>query len=63
MRSVSGRPRYFLIITSGYFLAGLVIIVRSLLAGVLPMLIVGAVFLALAAVRFRDFLSWRAQQP
>jgi hypothetical protein len=63
MRSISGRPRYFLIITSGYLLAGLVIIVRSLLAGALPMLIIGGVFLALAAVRFRDFLSWRAQQP
>lgn len=63
MRSISGRPRYFLIITAGYFLAGLIIVVRALLAGAVPVVIVGVVFLLLAAVRARDYLAWRAQQP
>jgi hypothetical protein len=63
MRSISGRPQYFLIITAGYFLAGLIIVVRSILVGAVPVIIVGAVFLLLAAVRIRDYFSWRAQQP
>jgi hypothetical protein len=63
MRSVAGRPRYFLIITAGYMLAGSIIIVRALLAGAFAMAILGAVFLALAAVRVRDYRSWRARQP
>ncbi len=63
MRSVAGRPRYFLIVTAGYFLAGLIIVVRALLAGAMGVILLGAVFLLLAAVRARDYLSWRAQQP
>jgi hypothetical protein len=63
MRSIAGNPRYFLIITSGYFLAGLIIIVRAVVASAYPMVILGAVFLALAGVRIRDYLSWRARQP
>jgi hypothetical protein len=63
MRSISGRPRYFLVITAGYFLAGLIIVARALLAGAIAMVVVGAVFLALAAVRTRDYRAWRARQP
>lgn len=61
MRSVAGRPRYFLIITSAYFVIGLVIIARALLTGATTMIILGAVFLLLAAVRFRDYRRWRTQ--
>jgi membrane protein YdbS with pleckstrin-like domain len=63
MRSVAGRPRYFLIITSAYMVIGLVIIARALLTGATTMIILGAVFLLLAAVRFRDYRRWRTQVP
>jgi hypothetical protein len=63
MRSVTGRPRYFLIITAGYLVVGVIIVARAILAGVLPMVILGGVFLLLGAVRVRDYMTWRSQQP
>ncbi|MGI8967818.1 MAG: hypothetical protein ACR2GA_01780 [Chloroflexota bacterium] len=53
------RARYSLAVSTGYVLVGIVIIVRSLVAHVLPLILLGAVFIALGAVRVRDYLAWR----
>lgn len=49
------RQRYYVVISFGYILAGLVIASRSLLAHVAPIAILGAIFIALGLVRLRDF--------
>lgn len=55
------RQRYSLVISVAYIAIGVVIVVRSLLAIVLPLVLLGIVFMALGAVRIRDYLSWRRQ--
>lgn len=55
------RQRYSLAISIGYIGVGVIIMVRSVLADVLPLVVLGIVFLALGAVRIRDYLKWRHQ--
>lgn len=58
---LSLRQRYTLV-ASGLFIAlGILIVVRSILAAVLPLIVFGAVLIALGVVRIRDFLLWRGQ--
>ena len=53
------RRRYSLVISMLYVVLGLIIGGRSLAAGVWPLIILGLVFIALGAVRIRDYLVWR----
>ncbi len=53
------RRRYHLLVSTGYILIGVVIAVRSVLGGVIPIAILGLVFIALGAVRIRDYLNSR----
>ncbi|MDQ2742360.1 MAG: hypothetical protein M3Z66_08700 [Chloroflexota bacterium] len=49
------RKRYYLLASVLYLVLGIIIIARTLLAHVLPLAILGLVFLALGAVRLRDY--------
>jgi hypothetical protein len=53
------RRRYSLAVSVLYVVAGLIIGGRSLAAGVWPLIILGLVFIALGAVRIREYLIWR----
>jgi uncharacterized membrane protein HdeD (DUF308 family) len=57
--SGSMRQRYFVFVSVIYIALGVVIVVRSVLAEVIPIAILGVVFIALGAVRIRDFLMQR----
>jgi uncharacterized membrane protein HdeD (DUF308 family) len=46
-----------------YILIGLVIMVRSVLAHVAVIAILGIVFIALGAVRLRDYHAWTGKVP
>lgn len=56
------RRRYSLLVSLLYILVGLFIVVRSLLSVVVPVALLGLVFVALGAVRIRDYLAWRGGQ-
>jgi uncharacterized membrane protein HdeD (DUF308 family) len=49
------RQKYFVIASVVYIILGLVIVVRSALAHALVLAILGLVFIALGAVRLRDY--------
>lgn len=49
------RQRYFVAVSIIYVLVGVVIAFRSVTAHVIPIAILGLVFIALGAVRLRDF--------
>lgn len=53
------RRRYHLAVSGGYVAIGAVIGARSVLAGVIPIAILGLVFVALGLVRVRDYVNWR----
>jgi uncharacterized membrane protein HdeD (DUF308 family) len=53
MRAV--RQRYFVLVSVLYLAAGAVILVRSAVAHVVPLMLLGVVFLALGGVRLRDY--------
>lgn len=49
------RQRYFVIASVLYIVLGIVILVRTVMAHALPLAILGIVFIALGAVRLRDY--------
>lgn len=49
------RQRYFVVASLLYIALGIVILVRTVLAHALPLVILGIVFIALGAVRLRDY--------
>ena len=51
------RQRYYVLVSVIYIALGLIIVVRSVLAHVLIVGILGVVFIALGLVRLRDFSS------
>lgn len=53
------RRRYSLVVSVVYILIGLVIAARSIAAHVPAIGLLGLVFIALGAVRIRDYLAWR----
>ncbi len=53
------RRRYHVAVSAGYIALGIFIAVRSILADVLPIVLLGLVFIALGGVRLRDYLNWR----
>ncbi|MGH2448879.1 MAG: hypothetical protein ACRDFS_09815 [Chloroflexota bacterium] len=57
------RQRFFLMVSVAYILIGAVIVVRSLLGGVMPLVLLGGVFIALGLVRLRDYRRAPAPRP
>jgi uncharacterized membrane protein HdeD (DUF308 family) len=55
------RQRYFVFVSVVYVVLGVVIVARSALAGAIPVGILGVVFVALGAVRLRDYFTQREQ--
>jgi hypothetical protein len=51
------RQRYFLAVSGAYIVLGLIIMGRSIMAHVFVLGILGVVFVALGAVRIRDFMT------
>jgi uncharacterized membrane protein HdeD (DUF308 family) len=51
------RRRYFVVASVAYIVAGLIIVARSVIAHVIPLVILGVVFIALGAVRLRDYFK------
>jgi uncharacterized membrane protein HdeD (DUF308 family) len=51
------RQRYYVLVSVIYIALGLIIVVRSVLAHVLIVGILGVVFIALGLVRLRDFAA------
>lgn len=49
------RERYYLLVSILYIALGMIILVRSVTAHVAPVGILGLVFIALGAVRLRDY--------
>lgn len=54
------RQRYFVIASLLYIGLGIIILVRTVLAHVLPLAVLGIVFIALGAVRLRDYYNREA---
>lgn len=53
------RQRYFVFVSVLYLVVGSVIVVRSAVAHVVPLMFLGIVFLALGGVRLRDYFRGR----
>ena len=53
------RGRYFVLVSVLYLALGIVIMVRSVVAHVVPLVVLGVVFLALGGVRLRDYYRHR----
>lgn len=51
------RQRYFVVTSAVYIILGGAILARSIVAHVVPVAILGLVFMALGAVRLRDYFS------
>lgn len=49
------RQRFYVFASVAYLVLGLIVIVRSVLAGVIPVGLFGLVLIALGAVRLRDY--------
>jgi hypothetical protein len=58
LSGLSKRQRFTAIASVAYILLGAIIIVRSILADVQPLAVLGAVFIALGVVKLRDFWKW-----
>lgn len=56
MKEITPRQRLFVIASVLYILIGVVIFGRSVVAHVLPVAVLGIVFIALGMVRLRDFV-------
>lgn len=50
------RQRYYVAASAAFVILGLVIVARSVAARVLPVGLLGVVFIALGMVRLKDFL-------
>jgi uncharacterized membrane protein HdeD (DUF308 family) len=48
------RLRYFVLASVLYIAIGVIIVARSVTAGVVPLAVLGVVFIALGAIRLRD---------
>ena len=59
MKGGAVRRRYFLAVSAGYIILGVIILARSIVGHVLPVGLLGLVLIALGLVRLRDYLSWR----
>ncbi len=53
------RRKYHVAVSLAYLTLGVVIVVRSVAGHVLPVGILGLVFIALALVRLRDYRDWK----
>jgi uncharacterized membrane protein HdeD (DUF308 family) len=53
------RQRYRLFASALYIVFGVIIIVRSIVAQVLPLILLGVVLVALGAIQIRGYLAWR----
>jgi len=52
------RRKYHVAVSLAYLVLGVVIVARSIAGHVLPVGILGLVFVALALVRLRDYYTW-----
>lgn len=52
------RRRYYVVVSIAYIVLGIVILVRSVTSHVLPIVILGIVFIALGLVRLRDYFNF-----
>lgn len=57
------REKYHVLASALYILAGVIMLVRAATSGVVPVIVLGCVFIALGAVRLRDYASWRSRTP
>lgn len=55
------RQRYFVFVSVVYVVLGVVIVARSVLTAAIPVGILGVVFVALGAVRLRDYFTQKEQ--
>ena len=62
-RSSILRQRYYVVVSVIYILIGLVIVVRSVIGHVAVIGLLGLVFIALGAVRLRDYVSFTRREP
>jgi len=53
------RRKYHIAVSLAYLALGVVIAARSIAGHVLPVGILGLVFIALALVRLRDYRAWK----
>jgi len=53
------RQRFFVLVSVLYLAVGSVILVRSAVAHIVPLMLLGIVFLALGGVRLRDYYRGR----
>lgn len=49
------RQRYFVVVSGLYVALGVIILARSLVAHVIPLVILGLIFIALGIVRIRTY--------
>jgi uncharacterized membrane protein HdeD (DUF308 family) len=57
------RQKYFLVVSAGFIILGLIILARAAIAGVPIIGILGAVLIALGLVRIRDFFNAGRRGP
>jgi uncharacterized membrane protein HdeD (DUF308 family) len=62
LKQTNLRQRYYIVVSVLYVALGVVIAFRSAAAHVLPIAILGLIFIALGVVRLRDFYSPRGQR-
>jgi len=55
------RRRLYIFSSVSYVVLGVIIAVRSVVAHVAPIALLGLVFITLGLVRLRDFLRWRGE--
>jgi hypothetical protein len=53
------RRQYSLAVSGGYLVVGVIIVIRSIVSDVVPLILLGLVFAALGAVRIREYLLWK----
>jgi hypothetical protein len=61
MRKAGLRQRYYVVVSAAYILLGVIILVRSVMAQAVPVGVLGLVFVALGAIRLRDYIGWRGK--
>ncbi|HEX6507253.1 MAG TPA: hypothetical protein VF221_06435 [Chloroflexota bacterium] len=61
-RRAALRQRYYVFVSVIYIVLGLIITVRSIVAHVVIIAVLGVVFLALGMIRLRDYIAWMGRR-
>ena len=59
LSGLSVRQRFSIFASVAYIVLGTIMVVRALAAGVIFLIVLGAIFVALGLVRIRDLIRWR----